>query len=136
MICSSRQCVQSTLNVQEYLVLKVHAGLYVHKPSVLSRYLYCGEPHPSRLPKNTEYVVRFTVKTPILYLQYRSFRWQAWKMQKTGYKWQLVFFELLSGEISWFAEVLCELTERKQSFAILYMSCQVTHTFLFCYVFI
>lgn len=82
MICSSRQCVQSTLNVQEYLVLKVHAGLYVHKPFVLSRYLYCGEPHPSRLPKNAEYVVRFTVKTLILYLQYKAFRRQAWKMPK------------------------------------------------------
>lgn len=32
-------------------------NLYVYKPFVLSRYSYCGELHPLRQPKPTEYVV-------------------------------------------------------------------------------
>lgn len=82
-ICASSQCMQSAFKIQDYLVLKVHAVVDVHKPFVLSGSLYGGELNPSRLPKNPWYGVRFTIKTPILYLQRKAFRKQAWKMAST-----------------------------------------------------
>lgn len=72
-LCPS-QCMQSAFKIQEYLLLKVHVVEYVHKLLVLGGYLYCGELYPSRLPKKPGYVVRFTIKTPILCLQYNAFR--------------------------------------------------------------
>lgn len=82
-ICASSRCMQSAFKIREYLVLKVHAVVDVHKPFVLSGSLYGGELNPSRLPKNPWYGVRFTIKTPILYLQCKAFRKQAWKMAST-----------------------------------------------------
>lgn len=127
-ICASSQCMQSALSIQEYLGLKV----CVHKPFVLSRYLYCKK------PKNPGYAVRFTIKTPALCLQYKMFRLQVWKMasmercKNTEYKWQLMFFEPFSGEIHWFTEVLCEQIEWKKYF--LFYKCHVT--LLVCFYFV
>lgn len=113
-------------------------GVHVHKLFVLSRCLYCEEPHPLSLPKTPGYVVRFTIKTPVLCHQYKMFRLQMWKMtsmercKNTGYKWQLMLFELFSGEIHWYAEVLCEQIEWKKYF--LFYKCHVTLLISFYFV--